>query len=111
MRSRCGYLPVRNEVDTSTARTNRQAVGLGVTRPSGTPAPAGQSIDVLARDRTTAPCLPPPASRAPAAPCAGWLRARLTAPSSTTTRRRRGRRALMHAALQPEVPARRPHVH
>ena len=69
----------------------------GATRLSGIPARAGSSSGAPGRDRTTAPCPPPQATRAPAARCAGWRRARSPRPSSTTTRRRRGRRAPPHA--------------
>src|SRR5207302_1283912 len=82
----------------------------GVTTSSGIPARAGSSNDELARGQTTAPCLLPQASRVPAARCAGWLQAQAPGPSSTTTRRRRGRRALPHAPLRRAAPARRPRV-
>ncbi len=76
---------------------------------------SGSEPDLLtdgepARGRTTAPCLLPRASRAPAAPCAGSFRARAPGPSSTTTHRRRGRRAPPHAPLRQAAPARRPRL-
>ena len=86
---------------------SRSAVERGVTKSSGIPARAGSSSDALARDRTTAPCLLPQASRVPAARCAGWLQAQAPGPSSTTTHRRRGRRAPPHASLRQAAPARR----
>ena len=73
--------------------------GPGVTRLSDL-ARAGSSNDVLARDRTTAPCLLPQAPRAPAARCAGWRQAQSPGRSSATPRRRPGRRAPPHAALR-----------
>ena len=61
-----------------------------------------------ARGRMTAPCLLPPARRAPAARCAGSFQAQVPGPSSTTIHRRRGRRAPPHASLRRAAPARPP---
>jgi hypothetical protein len=55
---------------------------------SGIPARAGSASDEPVRGRTTAPCLLPRASRAPAARCAGWLRRERQAELDHDCRRR-----------------------
>ena len=80
----------------------------GVTRLSGIPAAAAPSSGAPGRGRTTAPCRPPRARRAPAARCAGWRRAPAPAPTRPRFAVGQQRQHRRMRARRPAAPAPRP---